>query len=59
MAEQKTEPQYRDINWGVTFEVTVNGESVGFSDLTDGEQKFILDRIAEDYYHGTFLGDTE
>lgn len=32
----KTSPQYRDINWSVTFEVTVNGESVDFSDLTDG-----------------------
>ena len=55
----KTSLQYRDINWSVTFEVTVNGEPVDFSDLTEGEQGLILNRIAEDYYHGTFLGDEE
>ena len=55
----KMSPQYRDINWSVTFEVTVNGEAVDFSDLTEGEQRVILDLIAEDYYYGTFIGDEE
>ena len=57
MAEQKI--KQRDIDWSVTFEVTVNGESVDFSDLAEGEQRFILEQVAEDYYYGTFLGDYE
>ena len=56
---EKASPKYRDINWSVAFDITVNGEPVDFSALTDGEQKLILDRIAEDYYHGTFIGDEE
>ena len=45
---------YRDINWAVNFEITVNGQEVSFSDLTETEQEIILERIKEDYYSGTF-----
>lgn len=47
----------RDINWGISFDITINGEEANFSDLTESEQKKILDDLASDYYYGTFLGD--
>ena len=55
----KTSPQYRDINWSVNFEITVDGKSVRFWDLKDTEKRFILDKIESDYYSGTFTGEEE
>lgn len=49
----------RDINWGISFDITINGDEARFSDLTEAEQKKILDDLADDYYYGTFLGDEE
>lgn len=49
----------RDINWGISFDITINGVEARFSDLTELEQKKILDDFAGDYYYGTFLGDEE
>ena len=49
----------RDINWGISFDITINGEEANFSDLTEAEQKKILDDLAGDYYYGAFLGDEE
>ena len=49
----------RDITWSVNFEVCINCEEARFDDLTEGEQREILDAIAEDSYCGTFLGDEE
>ena len=49
----------RDINWGISFDITINGDEARFSDLTEAEQKKILDDLAGDYYYGTFLGDEE
>ena len=50
---------YRDINWSVSFEITVNGEEKKFWDLTEWEQQEILNIIKGDSYSGTFLGDIE
>ena len=47
----------RDINWGISFDITIDGEEAQFSDLTESEQKKILDDLAGDYYYGTFTGD--
>ena len=47
----------RDINWGISFDITINGEETNFSDLTKEEQKKILDDLAGDYYYGTFTGN--
>lgn len=47
----------RDINWSISFDITIDGEEVRFSDLTESEQKKILDDLADDYYYGTFTGD--
>lgn len=44
----------RDINWSVSFEVTVNGVEVSFDELTDAEKETILNCIKEDSYSGTF-----
>ena len=49
----------RDINWSISFDITINGVEARFSDLTELEQKKILDDLADDYYYGTFLGDEE
>ena len=47
----------RDINWSISFDITIDGEEARFSDLTESEQKKILDDLAGDYYYGTFTGD--
>lgn len=49
----------RDINWGISFDITINGKEATFSDLTESEQKKILYDLAEDFYYGTFIGDGE
>ena len=46
--------EYRDVNWSVEFEITVNGETVQFDELTEAEQTQILEAIAGDSYSGTF-----
>ena len=46
----------RDISWSVEFEITVNGETVKFWELTETEQETILDIIRGDSYSGTFEG---
>ena len=46
--------EYRDINWDVTFNVTVNGKEVSFDKLTETEQEIILQCIKNDSYSGTF-----
>ena len=45
----------RDINWSISFDITINGKESSFSDLTESEQKKILDDLAEDFYYGTFI----
>ena len=35
----------RDINWGISFDITINGKEESFSDLTESEQKKILKEI--------------
>lgn len=35
----------RDINWGISFDITINGKEATFSDLTESEQKKILKEI--------------
>lgn len=47
----------RDINWSISFDITIDGEEARFSDLTESEQKKILDDLAGDYYYGIFTGD--
>ena len=32
----------RDINWGISFDITINGKEASFSDLTESEQKKIF-----------------
>ena len=49
----------RDINWCISFDITINGEEANFSDLTKEEQNKILDDLAGDYYYGTFTGYEE
>ena len=49
----------RDINWGISFDITINGKEASFSDLTESEQKKILDDLAEDFYYGTFIGEED
>lgn len=49
----------RDINWSISFDITIDGEEARFSDLTESEQKKILDDLAGDYYYGTFTGDRD
>ena len=49
----------RDINWSISFDITIDGEEARFSDLTESEQKKILDDLAGDYYYGTFTGYEE
>lgn len=59
MMEKSEYKLMRDINWGISFDITINGDEANFSDLTEAEQKKILDDLADDYYYGTFLGDEE
>ena len=47
----------RDINWGISSDITINGKEASFSDLTESEQKKTLDDLAEDFYYGTFIGE--
>ena len=35
----------RDINWGISFDITINGKEASFSELTESEQKKILKEI--------------
>ena len=35
----------KDINWGISFDITINGKEASFSDLTESEQKKILKEI--------------
>lgn len=49
----------RDINWSISFDITINGEEASFSDLTESEQKKILDDLVEDFYYGTFIGEED
>ena len=35
----------RDINWGISFDITINEKEASFSDLTESEQKKILKEI--------------
>lgn len=44
----------RDINWAVTFDITINGEEGSFEELTPEEQDIILYEIKQDSYSGTF-----
>ena len=47
----------RDVNQGISFDITINSKEATFNDLTELEQKKILDDLAEDYYYGTFIGE--
>ena len=49
----------RDINWGISFDITINGKEASFSDLTESEQKKILDDLAEDFYYSKFIGEED
>lgn len=49
----------RYINWGISFDITINGKEATFSDLTESEQKKILDDLAVDFYYGAFIGEEE
>ena len=49
------ETDYKDINWAVNFEITLNGKTVKFEDLSESAKDFILEQIKEDYYSGTFV----
>lgn len=55
----KGDKTMRDINWGISFDITINGKEASFSDLTESEQKKILDDLAEDFYYGTFIGEED
>ena len=44
------EEEMKDINWSVDFEITVNGKTCNFWDLSEA----ILDCIRNDSYSGTF-----
>ena len=44
----------QDINWNVTFEITMDGESKNFWELPEDAQQEILRAIASDSYSGTF-----
>jgi hypothetical protein len=46
--------EYRDINWTVNFDITVNGENMFFDNLNETEQEKILADIKEGFYGGTF-----
>lgn len=45
---------YKDVNWSVDFEITVNGKMVNFWELSDNARDYILTCIENDYYSGTF-----
>ena len=47
--------EYKDICWSVEFEITINGESVRFADLSETAREYILACIDNDSYSGTFL----
>lgn len=49
------EAEVRDINWSVHFEITINGESKEFWELTEEEIELITNAIKEDSYSGTFV----
>ena len=44
-----------DINWGITFEITVNGEDKNFDDLSEQAQENIINMIRDGSYGGTFI----
>ena len=44
-----------DVNWAVSFEITVNGKEKKFWELPESAQETILEAIAGDSYSGTFL----
>lgn len=39
-------------NWFVSFELTLEGETVRFCDLSDATQEHIAEMIKEGYYSG-------
>lgn len=43
-----------DINWSVTFEITINGEEARFDELPEHIQRHITDQIYNDYYSGEY-----
>lgn len=47
--------EYKDICWNVDFEITMNGESVSFRELSETAREYILACIENDSYSGTFL----
>jgi hypothetical protein len=54
IAEDDEDDEERDINWAVTFDITINGEESSFEELTPEEQDIILYEIKQDSYSGTF-----
>ena len=54
IAEDDEDDEERDINWAVTFDITINGEESSFEELTPEEQDIILNEIKQDSYSGTF-----
>jgi hypothetical protein len=54
IAEDDEDDEERDINWAVTFDITINGEERSFEELTPEEQDIILYEIKQDSYSGTF-----
>lgn len=57
MDYNKSLSEYRDIDWGVNFSITINGEEASWDDLSDNEREKILEDIKEDYVYGNFLGN--
>lgn len=47
--------EYKDINWSVDFEITVNGKTAKFEDLSDDVKQMILKCIEGDFYSGNII----
>ena len=45
---------YKDVNWTVNFDITVNGENMFWDNLDDVAKEKILNDIKEGFYGGTF-----
>lgn len=46
-------------SWGITFDISLDGETVDFESLSESTQEHVIELIKEGYYGGELVEDTD
>lgn len=46
-------------SWGITFDISLDGETMDFESLSESTQEHIIELIKEGYYSGEIVEETD